>query len=75
MNGLSWSALAIMLVVCHMTTAAPSLRAKRDDELSLDPVSVDVSRIHADNPVRDSINDQSSVDAKKVPIKASGRLL
>lgn len=45
MNGLSWSALAIILVVCHMTIAAPSpLRVKRQDELSLDPVSADVSR-------------------------------
>lgn len=43
MNGLSWSAFAIILVVCHMTVAAPSLRVKRDDELSLNPVNVDES--------------------------------
>lgn len=46
MNGLSWSVLAITLVVCHMTFAAPSLRTKREEELSLDPVSVDVSKIN-----------------------------
>lgn len=45
MNGLSWSVLAIILVVCHMTIAAPSsMRVKREDELSLDPVSTDVSK-------------------------------
>lgn len=46
MNGLSWSVLAIILVVCHMTLAAPSLRVKREEELSLDPVSADVSRVN-----------------------------
>lgn len=46
MNGLSWSALAILLVVCHATFAAPSARTKRQDELSLDPVSADVSKIY-----------------------------
>lgn len=44
MNGLSWSVLAIILVVCHITSAAPALRGKREDELSLDPVTVNVSR-------------------------------
>jgi hypothetical protein len=43
MNGISWSALAVLLVVCHVTFAAPSARVKRQDELSLDPVSADVS--------------------------------
>lgn len=44
MNGLGWSVLAIVLVVCHMTFAAPAVRAKREDELTLDSlVEADVS--------------------------------
>lgn len=44
MNGLSWSVLAIVLVVCHMTFAAPAVRVKREDELTLDSlVEADVS--------------------------------
>lgn len=39
-----------------MTAAAPSLRAKREDELSLDPVSVDVSLIQLlDDATRSAI--------------------
>lgn len=56
MNGLSWSALAIILVVCHVTIAAPSpLRVKREEELSLDPVSSAVSRIN-ERFITDDIN-------------------
>lgn len=39
MNGLSWSVLAIVLVVCHMTFAAPAVRVKREDELTLDTLA------------------------------------
>lgn len=44
MKGLNWSLLAALVVLlCHYTTAAPSLRIKRQDELTLDPINVDVS--------------------------------
>ena len=44
MKGLNWSLLAALVVLlCHYTTAAPSLRTKRQDELTLDPINVDVS--------------------------------
>jgi hypothetical protein len=43
MNQFSWRILAV-LFVCHVTVnAAPSVRVKRADELSLDPVNLDVS--------------------------------
>lgn len=46
MKGLNWSLLAALVVLlCHYTTAAPSLRIKRQDELTLDPINVDVSII------------------------------
>lgn len=44
MKGLNWSLLAALVVLlCHYTTAAPSLRIKRQDELTLDPINADVS--------------------------------
>lgn len=45
MNGLSWNVFAIVLVACHMILAAPSLRVKREEELSLNPVNADVSKV------------------------------
>ncbi|XP_070502394.1 uncharacterized protein [Chironomus tepperi] len=36
----SWSIFAVLVVVCHMTLALPSLRLKRDDKASLDPTNV-----------------------------------
>ncbi|CAO1383249.1 unnamed protein product [Diamesa tonsa] len=42
MKGLNWSLLAALVVLlCHYTTAAPSLRIKRQDELTLDPINAD----------------------------------
>ncbi|CAO1386449.1 unnamed protein product [Diamesa serratosioi] len=46
MKGLNWSLLAALVVLlCHYTTAAPSRRIKRQDELTLDPINVDDSAI------------------------------
>ncbi|KAL7029173.1 hypothetical protein ACKWTF_006138 [Chironomus riparius] len=36
----SWSIFAVLVVVCHMSFALPSMRVKRDDKLSLDPTNV-----------------------------------
>lgn len=44
MKGSNWSLLAVLVVVlCHFqSSAAPSVRVKREDELSLDPISAEV---------------------------------
>ncbi|KAG5684729.1 hypothetical protein PVAND_013943 [Polypedilum vanderplanki] len=42
MNRYSWSIFAVLLLVCHMSLAAPNTRVKRDDsDLSLDPLKFD----------------------------------
>jgi hypothetical protein len=44
MHRFSWSVLAaLLLLVCHMSLAAPNTRTKRADDLSLDPLQFDVS--------------------------------
>lgn len=44
MKGVNWSLVAVLVVfLCHLSLAAPSVRVKRQDELTLDPVSVEVN--------------------------------
>ncbi|CRK87234.1 CLUMA_CG001037, isoform C [Clunio marinus] len=53
MNGLSWNTVAIILIVCQMSTAAPNgVRVKRDDEVSLDPTNLDTTNAENDREKR-----------------------
>lgn len=74
MKGLNWSLLAALVVLlCHYTTAAPSLRVKRQDELTLDPINADVSILIGcllQNPKRKKIiKKRQKKEASKEKIK------